>query len=239
MQNLILIGGGGHCESCIDVIEKENKYKIIGILDVKEKIGQNVFGYDIIGCDDDIEKYINNGVSFLITVGQIKSANTRIKLFEKIKSKGGQLATIISPRAYVSKYTSIGEGTIIMHDAFVNANAKIANNCIINTKAIIEHDVTVESHCHISTGAIVNGGCIISQGAFIGSNATIVQGLKVESNAFIKASSIYTGKLVNNIRNNPKEQNNASIWLRGGVVANIKKQKIKYLPLKYYKTSAA
>jgi len=37
MKNIILIGAGGHCKSCIDVIENENKYKIIGVIFKKKK----------------------------------------------------------------------------------------------------------------------------------------------------------------------------------------------------------
>ena len=33
MKNLILVGAGGHCESCIEVVEQNKEYKIIGILD--------------------------------------------------------------------------------------------------------------------------------------------------------------------------------------------------------------
>ena len=36
MKKIIVLGGGGHCKSCIDVIENENKYKIIGIVDKKK-----------------------------------------------------------------------------------------------------------------------------------------------------------------------------------------------------------
>ena len=35
MDELIIIGSGGHALSCIDVIERENKYKIAGIIDNK------------------------------------------------------------------------------------------------------------------------------------------------------------------------------------------------------------
>ena len=35
-EKIVLIGGGGHCHSVIDVIEQENKYEIIGIIDTKE-----------------------------------------------------------------------------------------------------------------------------------------------------------------------------------------------------------
>ena len=44
---LILIGGGGHCKSCIDVIEQEDNYEIVGIIDVPEKKGEKILNSDI------------------------------------------------------------------------------------------------------------------------------------------------------------------------------------------------
>ncbi|NCC11311.1 MAG: acetyltransferase, partial [Bacteroidia bacterium] len=51
-EKLLLIGGGGHCRSVIDVIEQENRFEIAGIIDKKELMGQEVLGYKIIGCDE-------------------------------------------------------------------------------------------------------------------------------------------------------------------------------------------
>ncbi len=70
-NELILIGGGGHCKSCIDVIEQSGQYKIAGILDKRENIGQTVLGYEIIGEDEQIESLAKKGFIFLITLGQI------------------------------------------------------------------------------------------------------------------------------------------------------------------------
>lgn len=190
MDKIILIGGGGHCKSCIDVIEAENKFEIIGILDIKEKIGQKVSGYLINGTDAQIERFITDDCYFLITLGQIKTPDLRVKIFEKLKKLNAQMATVISPLAYVSKNAEIGEGTIIMHQALVNAGAKIGKNCIINTKALIEHDAVVENYCHISTGAILNGETLIREKSFIGSNATLVQCIELPASSFIKAGSL-------------------------------------------------
>ena len=41
-EKLILIGGGGHCKSCIDVIEQEGRFDIDAIVDVEEKLGQSI-----------------------------------------------------------------------------------------------------------------------------------------------------------------------------------------------------
>ena len=187
-QNIILIGGGGHCHSVIDVIEQENKYEIVGIVDKKELIGTKVLGYEIIACDDDLETLFKSCKNAVITLGQIRSNKTRVKLFSILKNIGYKLPVIVSPFAYVSKHSKIDEGTVVMHQALVNANVKIGKNCIINTKALIEHDSVVEDNCHVSTASVINGGVRVKEGTFFGSNAISKEG--VEINGFIKAGSL-------------------------------------------------
>ena len=190
MKEIIILGAGGHCRSIIEVIEFEAKYKIAGIVDNELDIGSKVLGYEVIGRYEDLKKFREKYKYAIIGVGQIKTPNIRIKLFELLKSLNYVLPIIISPRAYVSKYAFIDEGSVIMHDAFVNANAKIGKNCIINTKAIIEHDVTIEDNCHISTGAIINGGTIVRKNSFIGSNAMAKEYIEIKENSFAKGGSV-------------------------------------------------
>ena len=190
MKEIIILGAGGHCKSIIDVIELEAKYQIVGIIDNELKIGDKVLSYEVIGRDEDLKKFREKYQYAIIGVGQIKTPNIRIKLFELLKSLNYSLPTIISPRAYVSKYAFIDEGSVIMHDAFVNANAKIGKNCIINTKAIIEHDVIIEDNCHISTGVVINGGVTVGKNSFLGSNSVTKESIVIEENSFVKAGSI-------------------------------------------------
>ncbi len=174
MENeIILVGGGGHCKSCIDVIEQEGSYRIAGIVDVKEKLHQSVLGYDIIATDQDLPRLSKEYKFFLITIGQIKTPKRRIEVFNVLKRVPVSLPNIVSPYAYVSNHATVGEGTIIMHQAIINAEAVIGANCIINTKSLIEHEAIIEDHCHISTAAIVNGGSVVKTGSFIGSNSTV------------------------------------------------------------------
>jgi sugar O-acyltransferase (sialic acid O-acetyltransferase NeuD family) len=170
-SNIILVGGGGHCRSCIDVIDQEGKYKIAGIVDIPEKLNQKILGYEIIATDSDLPNLVSEYEFFLITIGQIKSPDKRIAIFQKLKSLGAKLPDIISPLAYVSSNSKIDEGTIVMHQALINAGARVGKNCIINTKALIEHDARIGDHCHISTAAVINGGVIVGNGTFFGSSA--------------------------------------------------------------------
>ena len=66
-EEIVLIGGGGHCKACIDVIEAENRFKIAGIVDVKGRLHEKVLGYEIIACDEDLPKLSKEYKYFFIT----------------------------------------------------------------------------------------------------------------------------------------------------------------------------
>jgi sugar O-acyltransferase (sialic acid O-acetyltransferase NeuD family) len=186
-EDLILIGGGGHCRSCIDVIEMEGRFSIRGIVDEKEALDPTLTDYPLLGREEDLFDLAKSYRNFLITIGQIKSPEPRIRLFEHLKQLGMTLPIVVSPLAHVSRQALLGEGTIVMHHAFVNAGAFVGNNCIINTKALIEHDVVIEDHCHISTAAVVNGGAKVQCCSFIGSNAVVREHIVVGEKSIVGA----------------------------------------------------
>jgi sugar O-acyltransferase (sialic acid O-acetyltransferase NeuD family) len=186
-EELILIGAGGHCRACIDVIEQEGRFAIAGIVDFPEQIGQTLLGYPVIGSDIQLPELSQRFRNFFIALGQIKSGRRRADLFEELQRLDVEMPVLVSPSAYISPSASIGSGTIVMHGAIVNACARIGSNCIINSRAVVEHDAVIGSHCHISTGAIVNGGARVKDHSFIGSQAMLREGIEVGEKSVIGA----------------------------------------------------
>ena len=182
---IILVGGGGHCKACIDVIEQEGRFAIKGIIDIPEKIGQTILGYPIIDSDKNLETIVIKYKNFLITVGFIKSPELRIELFNKINSLGGKFPVVVSPKAYVSKHTIVEKGTIIMHGAIINAAVKIGSNCIINNLSLVEHDAIIGDNAHISTGARINGNSKVGDNCFVGSGSIINQEVTISDEIVI------------------------------------------------------
>ncbi len=196
MTKLILIGGGGHCKSCIEVIESTGEFEIVGILDIPSKKGEKVLDYEVIGTDEDIPHFIAKGIlHYFVTLGQIQSAVVKKKVFENIYKNKGVSPVIIARSALVSKRAEIGAGTIIMHGAIVNADVKIGENSIINTMANIEHDINIGNHVHVSTGAMINGQVNIGSEVLIGSNSVIRNVINICDNVVIGAGSVVTKDL--------------------------------------------
>lgn len=187
---IILIGAGGHCKACIDVVEQTGKYSIAGILDDHVPAGTTVNGYPVIGGDSEIAGLAASGHEFLITVGQIKSGRIRQRIAAQLEACQAKLATVIALGAYVSRHAEIGEGSIVMHGAFINAAVKIGRFCILNTACIIEHDTQIGAYCHISTMAAINGNCRVGDGVFVGSNATISNQVAIVAESIVGAGAV-------------------------------------------------
>ena len=184
---LILVGGGGHCKSVLDAAESAG-FRILGVLDKPETLGKQVLSTKVIGTDDDIPYYVDKA-EFLISVGFIKDPSIRIRLYETIKKVGGELAIVIASTAHVSQYAIIGEGTVVLHHALVNAGAKVGNNVILNSTSVIEHDAEIGDHTHISTGTIVNGNCKIGRRCFVGSQSVLSNSISIGDDIVIGAGS--------------------------------------------------
>ena len=189
-SQILLVGAGGHCRSCIDVIESTGQYSIRGVVGVASEVGAVVLGYPILGCDKDLPGLIDQFSSAIVSVGQIKSPVLRMKLFELLNSAGAHLPEVVSSTATVSRHSNIQSGTIVMHGAIVNAGANVGCNSIVNSSSLVEHDCRIGDHCHISTGAILNGSVHVGDCSFIGSGAIIHQGVSIGRDVIVGAGVI-------------------------------------------------
>ena len=184
-ESILLVGAGGHAKACIDVIEQGKQYIIEGLIGLPSEIGTKVLGYPVLGCDPDLANLLEKFPQALVTIGQIKTPQFRMKSFNLLIECGYEAPVIISPNAYVSPHATIGAGTIIMHGAIVNAGAVIGANCIINSRALIEHDAVIGDHCHISTAAVLNGRVVVGKGTFVGSQTCIRQSIHIGADCVI------------------------------------------------------
>jgi sugar O-acyltransferase (sialic acid O-acetyltransferase NeuD family) len=200
IPNLVLVGAGGHARSCIDVIENEGNFRIVGLVGLKEEVGSKLCGYDVIGTDTDISALAKEYSHALLAVGQSKNPQQRIDLFTMIIQSGFLAPVVISPQAYVSQHAQISFGSIVLHGAVISSGVTIGKNCIVNSQSLIEHDSQIHDHCHISTGALVNGGVTVKEATFIGSGSIIRNGVSIGERCFVGMGSQVTKNLQANSR---------------------------------------
>ena len=145
------------------------------IADLAELLGYEVTFFDDFRILDKLEHWnvkgdfkkllasYHNFESVFVAIGD---NSIREKVIFKLESKGIKLATLIHPQAYISQYSSLGEGTVVLANAVVNVGAKVGKGCIINTGAVIEHDCVLGDFSHVSPNVSLAGGCHVGNYTF-------------------------------------------------------------------------
>lgn len=193
MEDIVLIGAGGHAKSVIEAVVSGNNFRIYGLIDANLKPGEKVCGLEVIGDDSCIDKAITRGIkSFFIAVGSIGKPDLRVRLFEMLKQRGVELPNIIHPSAVVSRFSVLGKGNFVGAKAVINAGAVTGNNCIINTSSVIEHDCELSDFVHLACGAVLSGGVRIGARTHIGAGSCVSNSLEIGSNTIIGSGSVVT-----------------------------------------------
>ena len=194
MEELVLVGFGGHAKSIVDSIEAAGIYHIAGYTDPKSRCEYH--GYKCLGTDDDLAWLFQNGIrKAVVSVGYLGKGNLRNRLYEKLKQVGYQLPAIIDPSAVIGKDVKIGEGTYIGKRAVLNAGTQIGKMSIINTGAIVEHESKVGEFTHIAVGSVLCGSVSVGRKCLIGAGAVVIQEIEIEDEAVIGAGSVILGHI--------------------------------------------
>lgn len=184
-KKLVLIGGGGHALSLLDIIPSPQL--VTGYVDSRPSLLMDIpwLGNDagfIGSCRPDEHEIIITMVSGADC--NLARRATIIDIYGQYKSP-----VIISPTAIVSPSTVIGNGTAIFHRAIVNAGTRIGSHSIINTGAIIEHGCTIGNNVFIGPGTVICGGVTIGDNTYIGAGATLKPGISVSGGCVIGLAS--------------------------------------------------
>lgn len=191
MENIVIIGSSGHAKVIIDIVEKENKYSIIGLLDRFREIGEETLGYKIIGKEEDIPNLIvkHNLVGGIIAVGDNW---VRKIVYEKINSMAPNFTFVkaIHPSAQIAKNVKIGNGTVIMAGVIVNSNSTIGNHCILNTNSSLDHDCFMDDFSSIAPNVTIGGNVKIGKFSAVSLGANVIPGVTIKEHTVIGAGSL-------------------------------------------------
>ena len=191
MKNIVIIGSGGHANVVIDIIEREGKYNIHGILNRFEPLGKKIYDYEIIGQIEDIPT-INEQTPIEGGIVAIGDNWLRQKVVDKIKNivPSFKFITTVHPQTQIGKAVKLGGGTVIMPGVTINANTVIGEHCILNTNSSIGHDAEMKNFSSLASNATLGGLTEVGAYSTIALSATLLHGIKIGEHTVIGAGAV-------------------------------------------------
>ncbi len=199
-ENIVLFGGGAGSLHCIGIIEAQRLYNIIGIIDSSLPIGQEIYGYKIIGREENLLDLIRTYEieGGLITIGDNWS---RYSLHQKIMKMKSDFRWVnaIHPLAVIGKDVKLGFGLIVYAGATIAPMSNIGNFCRLFTNSIIEQENVFEDYSSISVGSQTAAFVKVGKYSAITLNSTISDRIIIGENSVIGASSLIIKDVPDNV----------------------------------------
>ncbi|AOZ05350.1 acetyltransferase [Cupriavidus malaysiensis] len=132
----------------------------------------------------------------IVTIGD---CSIRLAKTAAIRKAGGRLLTVIHPHACVSKFASLGDGSVVMAGAIVNADVTAGTATIINSGATVDHDCLLDDGVHISPGAHLAGNVIVGRCSWIGIGAAVKQGVTIGADVVVGAGAVVVSNISDHV----------------------------------------
>ena len=200
MKNLVLIGGGNQAHYTIDIIEREGKYNIVGIIDSVHEIGSERFGYKIIGRQENLIKLIKE---YSIEVGIISIGDnwSRYYVYNKIIKQISNFTFVnaIHPSVIIGNNVKLGVGIIAMAGCIFNPKSEIGDFTFFATGAQVEHDCVISDFASISAGSVTGGYVKLGKYSALTLGVTVLDRIEIGENTVVGAGSLVIKSLPDNV----------------------------------------
>jgi sugar O-acyltransferase (sialic acid O-acetyltransferase NeuD family) len=174
MEDVVIIGAGGHGKVVLDILAAEGKYRPAGFVDNNPSLMDSyVCGLPVLGPINALPRLRRQRIRHAI----VAIGDNRQRLAQRgvVEAEGYNLVNAVHPTAYVSPRASLGRGVVVAPGARVIVDARVGDLAVVNTCAVVEHECDVGEGAHVCPGAVLAGRVRLGRGAFVGVGAQVIQ----------------------------------------------------------------
>ena len=176
-EKLLLVGAGGFGRM---VAEQAMLQYNCAFVDDGQPVGDEICGIPVIGGVDDLPELRKEYDLLVVGIG---NNGFRVQVYEKAKALGFDFPNIIAPNAYISPFSKVGCGCVILQNACIQNGASVGNGVLLNAGTEVHCDAAVEDYALIYTNSVIRTGATVGSFARIGSNCTICNNATVPDGA--------------------------------------------------------
>lgn len=185
MKSCAILGASGHGKVVAEIAQL-NGYQNITFYDDRWPDLKSVEHWSVSGDTNALSAEVERYDLTVIAIGHNATRSIRQRELQEV---GAKFSVIAHPSAVISRYATIGAGTVVMANAVINPFNTIGDSCIVNTGATIDHDCNLSDGVHISPGTNLAGGVIIGENSWIGIGSQIKQLVVIGAEVTVGAGS--------------------------------------------------
>ncbi len=188
MQDLVVLGSGGHAKVVIELLREGQLYRPVACLGPAAGSVESVLGVPLIGTDNMLSTLRAEGLRFAFVA--LGDNRLRQQLTTQARELGFQLANAISRHATISSSVHLGQGVAIMAGANLGPETRLGDGVIVNTHASVDHDGQLADFCHLAPGVTLAGCVKVGARTFVGTGTSVIPQVTLGEDSVIGAGAV-------------------------------------------------
>ena len=190
-QKLVIVGAGEFAEIAYEYFTYDSPYEIVAFTVEKDYLkNDRLYDLPVVPFDEVNEIFPITEYKAFVAVPYTNFNRLRTRLYNETKSKGYELVSYISSKAFVWRNATVGENCFIFENNVIQHHVNVGNNVILWSGNHIGHRTVIKDNCFISSHAVIAGNCEIGENCFIGVNSTFNDEIKVGKDCFISSGAL-------------------------------------------------
>jgi sugar O-acyltransferase (sialic acid O-acetyltransferase NeuD family) len=181
---MIIIGSGAQAKYAVDILHHSGA-SIERIFNLPDHPKNKSLYY--IGVENFDLKKIPVWASVVICC---KDNDLKEKIYKELQHKNINFPPLVHPKAVISKFAEMKEGSIINANAVIQPEAKIGKFCMIHAGVIIEHNCIIEDFVNLAPSVTLAGGVKVGKYTTINTGTVVAPNVTIGMGCLIGAGSL-------------------------------------------------
>lgn len=188
-----IIGTGGFAREVAAIFDELGCYdKFLGFID-RSDVAQEYAGQLL------MDRTVMSQEDFKVEMGSILVAIGDPTLREKVVGRlpgNTVFSTVIHPDAVISRWATVGEGSIICAGCIVTTQIQIGAHAQLNLGTTIGHDCVIDDFFTTAPSVNISGNCNFDKRVYFGTGAATRQGIDIVSDVTIGMGAMVVKNII-------------------------------------------
>lgn len=185
-RKLIIVGASSFAQIACEYFEEQSDYQVVAFAVENAYLkSDTIYGRPLIALEDAATKFHPDDHDAYVAVVYSQLNRLRTRLMNGAHAAGYQLASFISPRAYIASSAVIGPHAFVFENNVVQSFVNLGSNVVLWSGNHIGHHSTIEDNVFVASHVVISGGCRVGANSFLGVNVAVGNDIKIGRDCWI------------------------------------------------------
>lgn len=181
---IVIVGAGGHAVSVAETTAAAG-YDIVAFVG-RPGGATHRFGIPVVGAIP--PDHLASGGPLVVAEGD-NAARERAVAALGLSVDPERFPPLVHPSASVSRFASLGPGTVVLQGAVVGSGATAGAFCVLNTASSTDHECELADFASVGPGAVLGGGVRVGVRTAVSIGAVVKHGVALGDDAVLGANA--------------------------------------------------